>query len=204
MASFFRSDSFIWKPFGWAADVLILSGLWFVCSAPLVTMGAATCALYDCVVRCVREDDKEEFGRFFRTFKRELIPSALSSLLWAGILWGLYLGIKAFGNSVAVTSGTIIFTTALLVILACIVGVFCWVLPLLSRFTFSLGTLNLTAVKLALVHLPRTMILGIVTILCAYFCLQFWIPFLFLPMLLMLFWSLLMEPVFREYMDNEE
>lgn len=202
MAAFFRSDNLVWKPFSWAADVLILSGLWFVCSAPLLTIGASTCALYDCVVRCVRGNDDAMLRRFFRTWKQELITSILCELLWAALVFGTYWLIRLYGNHVDITSSSVILTTAMLVILAAIVGMGCWVFPLLSRFTFSFGALNATAVRLAIAHLPRTMLLGMVTILCGYFCLQFWIPFLILPMLCALVWSLLIEPVFKPFMEE--
>lgn len=203
MARFFSSDNLAWKPFDWAADILLLSGLWFVCSIPLVTMGAATCALYDCIAHCVRGNDNAMLTRFFRTFRRELFPAAASWLLWAAVIASGYWAIKAYGNSVSVTNASIVITTALLIVLSVVVGIACWVFPILSRFTFGFLGLNRTAVQLAIAHLPRTMLLGAATIVCGYFCLQFWIPFLFLPMLLVLLWSFLMEPVFQPFMNNE-
>lgn len=201
--SIFNSESFVWKPFGWVADILLMSGLWFVCSVPIVTLGAATTALYDCAVRCVRGRDQKIFARFFRTFKRELGQSVLCELFWAGVIAVGYWLIKTFGNHVAVTDAAVVATVAMLLILVVAVGVACWVLPLLSRFTFSFGPLNATAVKLALANIPRTMALGLSTVVAAWVCIQWWIPFLFVPMLLMLLWSLLLEPVFRKYMPEE-
>lgn len=201
--SLFHSESFVWKPFGWVADILLMSGLWFVCSVPIVTMGAATTALYDCAARCVRGADQKIFARFFGTFKRELGQSILCQLLWTGVIGAGYWLIRTFGNHVAVTDASVMATAAWLCILVVVVGAGCWVLPLLSRFTFSFGALNATAVKLALIHIPRTMALGLSTVVAAWLCIQWWIPFLFLPMLLMLLWTLLLEPVFRRYMDGE-
>ena len=204
MSRFFSNENWIWKPFSYVADILILSGMWFLCSAPLVTMGAATTALYDCTARCVLGRDERMFARFFRTFKREFVQSTLSFLLWAAVIGGGYLGIRTYGNSVAVNNVSIALTTALLLVLTVVIGVGCWVLPLLSRFSFGFGGLQATAVKLSVGNLPRTMLMGILTVCAGYVCIRFWVPFLFLPAVLCVVWGWLLEPVFRRYMPQEE
>lgn len=203
MAKFFSSDNWIWKPFDYAADVLILSGMWFLCSVPVITMGAATTTLYDCTARCVRGHDKAMFARFFRTFKREFLPSLMSLLLWALMIAGGYQLIRLYGNSVPVSDTSTMVTVGLLFLLTIVIGIFSWVLPLLSRFTFSFGQLQITAIKLAFANLPRTILLGVLTVLGGYLCIQLWVPFLVVPEILMILWSLLMEPVFQKYMPPE-
>ena len=200
MGRFFDADNWVWKPFGWVADIFMLSLLWFLCSFPLFTLGAATTALYDAAVHGLRRGEKDTLGRFFRTFKAEFKTATLSALLWAAILGLCYLALRLYGNHVAVTDLSVVITVAGLVVLAVIVGFLCWVFPLLSRFTFDFGGLNGTTVKVALAHLPATMAVGVVTVPAAFLCLQFWVPFFFLPCLLVLFWSLFMEPVFQTYM----
>lgn len=204
MANFFSSENWVWKPFSLVADVFILSGLWFVCSVPLVTMGAATTAMYDCVARCVRGTDDKIFARFFRTFKNEFGMSALCVAFWAALIFGQYSLVKLYGNSVAVTETATVITVALLMGVVVTVGVFCWVLPLLSRFTLSFGQLNATALKLALANMPRTLAMGVVTVVAAVLCLQLWIPFFFLPAIVALIWSFMLEPVFHKFMDEAE
>ena len=202
MAKFFSSENWVWKPFDLIADVFILSCLWFVCSVPVLTMGAATTALYDCVARCVRGSDDRMFSRFFRTFKNELIPSALAMGFWALIIGGQFALVRHYGNSVEVNDGTTMVTVALLLGVVVTVGVFCWVLPMLSRFSMGFGAINANAVKLALANIPRTMVLGIVTVIAGVVCIQLWIPFFFMPAVLALIWSYLLEPVFRKFMDE--
>lgn len=202
MSSFFSRENWIWNPFSWVADMFILSCLWVICSFPLVTIGAATTALYDCTARCVRGGDEKMFARFFRTFRRELVPSIPSLLLWCGVLIGGYAAVSTYGNSVAVTDASVAITTALLLILTVFVGIAVWVFPLLSRFTFGVAQLNITAVKLALIHLPRTMALGIVTVLAAFLCLQLIAPVFILPGVLAWLWTLLLERVFQAYENS--
>ena len=203
MSKFFSSENWVWTPFNLVADVFILSGLWFVCSVPLVSAGAATAALYDCAARCVRGKDEKLFARFFRTLKRELLTGALALGLWSAIIAGAYQLVKTFGNSVAVSQTTTMVTVAMLLIVVVLVGIACWVLPLLSRFTFTFGQLNATAVKLALGNMPRTLLLGLATVVCGYFCIQFWLPFFFLPAVLAIIWTIFIEPVFKPFEEAQ-
>lgn len=202
MSRFFSRENWIWSPFSWVADMVILSCLWVICSAPLLTIGASTAALYDCTARCVRGGDEKMFARFFRTFRRELMQSIPTVLLWCIVIIGGYAAISTYGNSVTVTNISTAITTGLLLLLTVVVGIAAWVFPLLSRFTFRVVQLNVTAVKLALIHLPRTMALGISTVFAGFLCLQFIAPLFFLPGILALLWTLLLESVFRKY-ENE-
>ena len=203
-ARFFNSESPVWKPFGWIGDLVFLSLLWVVISIPLFTIGATTTALYDAVAHGFRKKEPETVHRFFHTLKAEFKTATFTTLLWAVVIGGLYAVIRLFGNHVAVNDVTVAVTIAGLVILIAAVGVVSWVFPLLSRFTFDVKSLSSTAVKLAIQHLPSTLILGFITVLCGFLCIRFWIPFFFLPAVMTLLWSLLTERVFRRYEPDEE
>ena len=60
----FNQDGFLWRSLDVVADVLFLSLLWLICCLPVVTIGAATTALYDCSVRCVRYGEGSTYKRF--------------------------------------------------------------------------------------------------------------------------------------------
>ena len=106
--SLFNPDNWLWQPFSAVADVLILSCLWLICCIPILTAGAATAALYDCCARCIKDGDRALFSRFFRTFRRELLKSIPSVLLWAMILTGLVFLMRCFTGSAAGTDGLMI------------------------------------------------------------------------------------------------
>lgn len=79
----FRYQGWLWQALNTLTDILALSVLWLLCSIPVLTLGAATTALYDSVVRCIRYKQSGPYERFFRTFKNELVPGLLLTLLWA-------------------------------------------------------------------------------------------------------------------------
>ncbi len=203
---FFDSENFFWKPFGYIADILLLSMLWILCSIPVVTIGTASTALYDAVAHGFRYKEPEVYSRFFRTFKAELLHSIPSTLLWGLILGGCYWLLKRFIATAGPSDISVVAAVVGLVLFVVIAGISCWVFPVLSRFTFDFAGLNLTALKLAFAHLLSTLIMGISLWFCVYLCLRFLVPLFALPALLMLFWTLFLEPVFQQYMpdDNEE
>lgn len=51
-------------------DLLLLNVLWFVCSLPVLTLGASTCALYDVTMRRALQEDPPVVRTFFRAFGR--------------------------------------------------------------------------------------------------------------------------------------
>lgn len=204
MARFFSSDNWYWKPFSVVADTFLLSCTWTLCSIPLVTCGAATTALYDTVAHCVRGNDKDLFGRFFSTFKREFLPSLCSSAMWAAILIVLFRLIRAFAGTLPDTNCSVMIVAGLFFLFSVVVGIFSWVLPLLSRFTFSFGALNITAVRLACGHPFRTIGSGITTMLSVCLCMKTGFLLMLIPEILAVIWAFLMEPIFKKYMTDEE
>ena len=202
--NYFNPEGLVWKPLGKLGDLVMLSLLWGICSIPLVTVGPATAALYDCTVHCIRRGEGEFFSRFWRTFRAELRTGILAALLWGAVLAALFLlrallmrrlGYAGAGGAVGM---------ATLVVLLVPTGMACWVFPLLSRFTFTFGALQGAAVRLALGHILRTLALAVIALLGTELCLRFVSPLIFTPGLVALLWSYLLEPVFARYADTSE
>ena len=197
--SLFNPESWLWQPFGKIADYLILSALWLLCSIPIVTMGAASAAVYDCCARCVRGGERHMLSRFFRTFRRELVQGGLSLLLWGAILGGGFWLVRRFTGAAAATPANVALSYAMAVLLALLVGIFAWVLPLLSRFTFRFPDLQTTALRLSMAHLPRTLALAVVTVALGWLCLRFILPLMIVPGILGILSAQILEPVFETY-----
>ena len=52
-----------------AGDLIALNFLWLVCSIPLITIGPATCALYDVTLKLAEDPESSVLKRFFKAFK---------------------------------------------------------------------------------------------------------------------------------------
>ena len=171
----FNPQNRFWQTLDHFADLLILSLLWLVCSLPLVTAGAACAALYDAVARCVRGAEPLPWKRFWQTFRRELPCAAAVTVAWGALLWLLAWALRLIGAAAAAGSAA-----------APLVLVFCLVLMM-------------TALRLAVGCLPRTV--GLVAILVASAALV-WVllfPVVILPGVAAWLFAALLEPVFRRY-----
>ncbi len=199
MSRLFNPDGFLWRALDVLTDIFALSVLWLLCCIPVITIGAATTALYDSVVRCVRYRESGTYKRFFNTFKSDFGTSALSTVVWVIIIGsGLIVSASLKANR-DTSSAAAVLSVAYSLFLALPIGTACWLFPLLSRFSYRFKDLNLTALKLALGYLPRTIIIVLIVDVLLELCLRYVFPFFFLPACMMLLWSLFIEPVFEKF-----
>ena len=82
------------SPFARGVNKLVMmlyaGALWFLCSIPIVTMGAATAALYEVLLKAVKNQEGYVGGSFFRAFRGNLkqglqlgIPLLLAQIVFA-------------------------------------------------------------------------------------------------------------------------
>ena len=71
----FNMNSGFFKFINRLLDVLFLNFLWIICSLPIVTIGAATCAAFSISLKMV-DDEEGYIGKaFFKEFKKNLAQS---------------------------------------------------------------------------------------------------------------------------------
>lgn len=197
--SLFRYKGTLWHVLNNITDVLGLSMLWVLCSLPVITLGAATTALYDSVVHCVRYGQEGPYRRFFRTFRNELPVSALSTLLWGLIAFcGSYM-LRLLSVLGPESRSAALAVYAYFFVLMLLLGICCWVFPLLSRFSFGFVSLNLTALRFAFAHLFSTIALVVLTLFALWASIRYILALLVAPAMLMLLWSLPIERAFAKH-----
>lgn len=202
--SIFNPENKFWQTLDHLADLLILSLLWLLCSLPLVTAGAATTALYDAAAHCLRGPESMPWKRFVQTFRRELLPASLVTVVWGAVLLMLVYALQM--TAAAASAGTSAAWAALifcLVVMILPVGAACWMFPLLSRFAFRPVDLMLTALRLTLGCLPRTIGLVAIVGISALLVRVLLIPIVILPGAAAWLFTLLLEPVFRRYQPDD-
>ena len=74
MKNLFNVENPVWVFMGKLVDMVILSGLWLICSLPVVTIGASTAALYYVTLKLADNDEGYTVRSFFRAFKENLMP----------------------------------------------------------------------------------------------------------------------------------
>lgn len=185
-------------------DCIFLSLFWLLTSFPLVTIGASSAALYDAVYYGFRQGDKHPWTRFFRSFRSNLKSGILPGIVYLVIFllgaWGL---ITVWNNAVWQNVSIAAFSAAALVVML-LLGILSILFPMLSRFNNSFGGLLRNTFLLGLLHTPRTLGLGLVNGLSILLCARFVFPLFFLPALAALISTLLLEPMFKPYMREDE
>ena len=71
-----------------------LNLLWFLCSIPIITIGASTTALYYASLKIVRDEDNHVGALFFRSFRENFRQATVLWLILLGV--GLFLGADGY------------------------------------------------------------------------------------------------------------
>lgn len=198
-----KPDSALMITMSRITDCIFLSLFWLLCCIPVVTTGASFAALYDASYRTFRRNERNSWQRFFGVFRSNWKAGILPTVVFLLAGWGLLKAVIALWNlAVAGTLSWMLFS-ALAFVAVLVLGTLSVLFPMLSRFENSFGALLKNTVFLALANLPRTAILSAINAAALFLCVRLVVPLFFLPSLAALLGSLLIEPMFRPYMNDE-
>lgn len=129
-----KLDTPFWRFMGRLGDWILLSLAWFVCSLPVITMGAATAALLAVCCQMAAKEDTDALTGFFRALRRNWRQATLLHLVLLGaailLIYDLQLGTRWGGVLGGIlTAGAVGFGTALVCGGA-------WSFGLLARFEY--------------------------------------------------------------------
>lgn len=205
LQSIFNPDNRLFRPFGKLVDIVMLSICWLAAGVLLLPFGAATTALYDSAAHCLRKGEQGPYARFFHTLKENFLTGGIAGVVVLALCYGLY-RLHGFLYLQADTGDRTwgVLYIAFWVVLAAVNGTLAYLFPLLSRFEFKAGGLLTTGVRLAMAHLPSTLILGLWTTACIVIVAIQWLSALAVPCLWALGATLLLERIFRPYMEAQE
>lgn len=89
MNAIFNPENRFWIFMDKVMDAMIISILWLVCSLPVVTMGAATAAVFRFTLDQVRDEEGYVWKSFFKAFRQNFRQA---TVLWlAGLAVGAFL-----------------------------------------------------------------------------------------------------------------
>ena len=138
-------------------DIIWLGLLWLICSLPVVTLGAASTALYYSMVKCVRHERGRATASFFRAFRQNFRQ--------ATILWLLCLGVLALGvadqyalSRMGVQPGSFFYMLSRFLLLP-IPLLFPWMFAFLSRFENTVPVILRFSLWLAVKHVGKSLLL---------------------------------------------
>lgn len=160
---------------------LIYAGLlWFICSIPIVTLGAATTALYEVLLK-LQKDEEGAIGRaFFRGFRGSLKSA---TLVWLPILAAeLVFGLNLFYYSILGGGRYPVQSVVFGILPVLALTAYGYVFPILAKFeNTTAGTFRM-AFLLALRNPGWTVVIAVLQILTVLIC---W-GLLYFPLLFMM------------------
>lgn len=199
-----RPDSPLMITMNNITDCIFLSLFWILGCFPVVTLGASFAALYDASYRGMRKGEKHSWQRFFHVFRTNWKAGILPTVAVLAVFSGaVFLLIKIWNAAVAQQISFMLFAAGAFLSML-ILGTVSLAFPILSRFENSFLSLLKNTILLGFVNLPRTLLLGILNAAAIFLCARYVFPLFFLPSLAALIGSLLIEPMFKPFMNPEE
>lgn len=205
MGGIFDPQNHFWQWLSKFCDIFGLSMCWLVCCLPVVTAGAATCALYDAVYHGIRRGEPGVYVRFFKTFAREFKTATLATLPF--LLLALLLlilsevtQVMALGGSSL--AGMLVYAYAVVFCLFLVIWLFA--MTTLSRFTFKAGELLRTALQLVFSHLPSALAVALIVAVGTGLMGWWYFSCIFAPALMAYLCTFPVEKIFAPFLSEEE
>lgn len=138
-------------------DMFILNILYLVCCIPVITIGAATTALYYNTLKMAENRESYVWKDFLRVFKENFRQATVIWLMILAVLAVLVVNFFMVG-SLGEQLGAIVAIASIVVgIFLIIAGVY--VFPLLARFDNTVFRMIKNAVLIAIHHFPSTIVI---------------------------------------------
>lgn len=196
----FDPENGLWQTVAHVADTFGLSLCWLLCSLPLFTIGASTSALYSAVHHGIRRAQAGCYVRFFSAFKDNFKTALLLALAGLPVLL-LYMGLLSVSYTMAAAGerAAAMLSYAYDIFFLLPLSIWLFACAALARFEMGFRALLLNCAKLAFRHLPTALVLSLAVAAGMRLMLRWPFSLCFLPALLALFASFLLERVFRKY-----
>lgn len=152
----FNINSGFFKFINRLLDVLFINLLWIICSLPIVTIGASTCAAFSITLKMV-DDEEGYIGKtFFKAFKQNFKQGTLMWLITAPCVYMLYLlwqmVIKSEDINAIVIIGVILLT-------AIAISINLYSYPLIARYENTLKNIIKNSFGICVQFFIKTLIL---------------------------------------------
>ena len=200
LSSIFNPNNGFFRFCGKLADILMLSLLWLVCCLPIVTIGAATAALYNSASKCVKNGENKPYVKFRDCFKENFKAGIPVSILVAAIaiIFSFEL-VTLWNGAVAGNRTAFILLIAMAICSFVPLSYTTWITAIFSRYEFTFPQLAVTALKFVFAHILSSFAMGVLMIAAAILCYGFVFPLTFMPCLLAVIYSSFIEKAFKKH-----
>lgn len=152
----FNINSSFFKFINKLLDVLLLNLLWILCSLPVVTIGAATCAAFSVTLKMVDDEEGYIVKPFFKYFKQNFKQGTLMWIFTASQIYLLYLLWQLVFKSDDINA-IIIIGVIFLTALSISMNIYSY--PLIARYENSLKKIIKNSFGISIQYFGKTIIL---------------------------------------------
>lgn len=199
----FDPESGFMSGFSKIVDTLVLAILWLICCIPVITVGAASGALYYAYHKAIRQDGGHVCKRFFHAFKSNFKQA---TAIWLLLL--IFLALSAFTcYLLAFLRQSIPMAGFLMAMGMVIIGfavVWClYLFPYQARFENTMANVLKNSAVLAVANAPRSLLL--LVIFGAVVVMALYKPAMSAPAAAVYIWlaNKILESIFRRLMTEE-
>ncbi|MCF0131644.1 MAG: DUF624 domain-containing protein [Pseudobutyrivibrio sp.] len=158
----FSPDNIVARVLSCICDGVWLTILWFVCSIPVVTIGASTKAVYAVTLKMVKGQEGIITKQFFEAFKESFWQSTAA---WAIIvISGLVCSINIYFFYNQDSEFAKMMMLVQLVAAFIILSMFTYIFPAIAKFSNSLKNLFIISFVLAVRNLGWTLLMNTITV----------------------------------------
>lgn len=213
MSSVFNYEGPVFSSLSRLADLFWLNLLYVLCCIPVITIGAASTALYYVTLKMAKDEEGYITKSFFRSFKENFVQATLIWLLFLLVFFIMVLDfwIAAGGNMADIFNSTVI--SDVVVIAVGVMAIICamvliYVFPILAQFENSVKNTIRNAFLISIRHLPYTFLMLFISAIPVLIVWKFFSAFF----LLIFVWfsarayidSKFLNKIFALYMPKEE
>jgi len=205
MSNFFNADNPIFTFLGKVCDVIVLSVIFIILCIPVITIGPASTALYYTTVKVIRRERGYLFREFFKSFKLNFKSSCIFGIIiticYVLIIVDILSTWTMGGISVSAKSILLGVYIAIVTLLTCFT---IYVFPVLSRFEIKKKQMFKVVFFMSMKHLPFTILMLIIQAAALVAVYVMPISIFIIPATSVFLISLLMERIFKKYMNQQE
>lgn len=159
MGGLFSIENPVWRFINKLLHVLLLNILWIVCSLPIITMGAATTAVYYVTLKMIRDEEGYTTRSFFDAFKTNFKQATVIwlILLVIGLLVGADLTVYMRSSSISLFG--MVLMAAFFAVAVVYLFEHIYAFALLARFDNTVWGTMKNAVIMSIRHLPSSILM---------------------------------------------
>lgn len=159
MSNLFSVDGAVYKFLSRLWDMVKLNFMWFLCSIPIVTMGAATTAAFSLTLKMVDEEEGYICGPFLKEFKANIKNGSIMGVLFLVASYALYLDLQFFHAANAVGEGGFLFLAIFVIGMVLTYTHFIYAFPLQARYENSIINTMRNSFRISLKYILKTVVL---------------------------------------------